>query len=91
VVSMKVNLEQFSLQLMERNTALGVLTLIWIFLIIAAIIILFAAIMYFFTVPMHCIVICSWPSMVGVVVGGMMIGVALATRDFAKKLESGKF
>ena len=88
---MKVNLEQFSLQLMERNTLLGVLTLIWIFLIIAAIIIFFAASMYFLTVPVHCIVICSWPSFVGIVVGGLMIGVAIATRGFAKKLESGKF
>jgi len=76
---------------MERETAVVVATGVAYLLIVAAIIILFSAIMYFFTVPMHCIVICSWPSMVGVLVGGLMIGVALATRDFAKKLKSGKF
>ena len=73
---------------MERETAVVVVTGVAYLLIIAGIIILFSAIMYFFTVPIHCIVICSWPSMVGVVVGGLMIGVALATRDFAKKLKN---
>jgi uncharacterized membrane protein len=72
---------------MELEAKIGVLKLIAYLLILAGIIILFSAIMYFLTVPLGCLVICGWPSYVGFFVAIIMLGFGVAIRNLAKKAD----
>ena len=70
---------------MELESRIMVLKLIAYLLIVAGIIILFSAIMYFLTVPLDCLVICGWPSYVGFFVAVIMLGVGNSLRGIIKK------
>ena len=67
---------------MEREQAVFVAKLVAYFLIIAGIIILSAAIMYFLTVSVH-----YWLSYVGVIIGVLILGIGVALRNMIKKLK----
>ena len=67
---------------MEREQVVFVAKLVAYLLIIAGIIILFAAIMYVLTVQVD-----YWPSYVGVIVGVLMLGIGVAVRSMIKKLK----
>ena len=66
---------------MEREQAVFVAKLVAYLLIIAGIMILFAAIMYFLTVSG------GWLSYVGVIVGALMLGIGATLRSLIKKLK----
>jgi hypothetical protein len=66
---------------MEREQVVFVAKLVAYLLIIAGIIILFAAIMYFLIVPENLV------SYVGVIVGALMLGIGAALRNLIKKLK----
>ena len=66
---------------MEREQVVLVAKKVAYLLIIAGIIVLFATIMYFSTVPI------SWLSYVGIIVGGLMLGIGTMIIKFIKKLK----
>ena len=66
---------------MEREQVVLIAKLVAYLLIIAGIIILFAAIMYLVTVSG------GWLSYVGVIVGALMLGIGIALRNMIKKLK----
>jgi len=66
---------------MEREQVVLIAKLVAYLLIIAGIIILFAAIMYLVTVSG------SWFSYIGVIVGALMLGIGIALRNMIKKLK----
>ena len=66
---------------MEREQVVFVAKLVAYLLIIAGIIMLFAAIMYLVTVSG------SWLSYIGVIVGALMLGIGVALRNMIKKLK----
>ena len=65
---------------MEREQVVFVAKLVAYLLIVAGIIILFAAIMYLVTLSG------GWLSYVGVIVGALMLGIGVALRNMIKKL-----
>ena len=67
---------------MKREQMVLVAKLVAYLLIIAGITILFTAIIYLLTVPVH-----YWPSYVGVIVGVLMLGIGAALRSMIKKLK----
>ena len=66
---------------MEREQVVLIAKLVAYLLIIAGIIMLFAAIMYLVTVSG------GWLSYVGVIVGALMLGIGVALRNMIKKLK----
>jgi len=66
---------------MEREQVVLIAKLVAYLLIIAGIIIFFAAIMYLVTVSG------GWLSYVGVIVGALMLGIGIALRNMIKKLK----
>ena len=66
---------------MEREQVVLIAKLVAYLLIIAGIIMLFAAIMYLVTVSG------GWLSYVGVIVGALMLGIGIALRNMIKKLK----
>jgi len=77
----KVNLETFSLQIMEREQAVSVAKKVSYLLIISGVAMISATIVYFSTVPI------SWISYVGIIVGGLMLGFGSMVIRFIKKLK----
>ena len=67
---------------MNREQAVVAAKLVAYLLIIAGIIMLFAAIMYVLTVQVN-----YWPSYVGVIVGALMLGIGVSLRSMIKKLK----